>query len=454
MLAVAVRLVRTQVGWARARLERIEKARADLATARREHAARLQEARTRAEEARAQAAAAREQREALQAELEELTPERLLDDLITQRLQTGAYRRHLGLLEQVRGDFETIVGYLGERARAMEGAATCEEEERLAGRGISRIVLYIDDLDRCDPQRVVEVLKAVHLLLSMKLFVVVVGVDVRWVSRALADRHPPLDGDDEGASPRDYLEKIFQIPFWIEPLDAGGSRRMLLQLLGPPRDGGSDDDGGEMTMTSTRAAGASPGASPPSVGNGGAPSSDPSGGDTPSPTAPGAAASLPGPVEARPEQLEIGPLERAFMERLSPLLGRSPRALKRFVNTYRIVKAREPDAAAFLSEDADVPAYRAVLFLLALTTGAPVLAAGFLDEVLGGRQGTVSATVEALAPRRPAEAERALAWLRSDDGGDWADVPVAQLGGWAAEAARFTFHWHGRGSLDPPIIRG
>ena len=141
------------------------------------------------------------------------------------------------------------------------------------------------------------------------------------------------------------------------------------------------------------------------------------------------------------------------MERLSPLLGRSPRALKRFVNTYRIVKAREPDAAAFLSEDADVPAYRAVLFLLALTTGAPVLAAGFLDEVLGGRTGTVAATIEALAPRRPAEAERALAWLRSDDGGDWADVPVAQLGGWAAEAARFTFHWHGRvspGTRTPP----
>ncbi len=44
---------------------------------------------------------------------------------------------------------------------------------------LNRIVLYIDDLDRCPPKRVVEVLQAVHLLLAFELFVVVVGVDAR-----------------------------------------------------------------------------------------------------------------------------------------------------------------------------------------------------------------------------------------------------------------------------------
>ena len=46
-------------------------------------------------------------------------------------------------------------------------------------RPIERIVLYIDDLDRCPPERVVEVLQAVHLLLAFELFVVVVAVDAR-----------------------------------------------------------------------------------------------------------------------------------------------------------------------------------------------------------------------------------------------------------------------------------
>jgi hypothetical protein len=36
---------------------------------------------------------------------------------------------------------------------------------------IDRIVLYVDDLDRCPPPRVVEVLEAVHLLLAGRLFV-------------------------------------------------------------------------------------------------------------------------------------------------------------------------------------------------------------------------------------------------------------------------------------------
>ena len=50
---------------------------------------------------------------------------------------------------------------------------------------IDRIVLYIDDLDRCPPDRVVEVLEAVHLLLAGELFVVVVAVDPRWMLRAI-----------------------------------------------------------------------------------------------------------------------------------------------------------------------------------------------------------------------------------------------------------------------------
>lgn len=45
-----------------------------------------------------------------------------------------------------------------------------------------RIILYIDDLDRCPPEKVVEVLQAIHLLLCFPLFVVVVAVDARWVS--------------------------------------------------------------------------------------------------------------------------------------------------------------------------------------------------------------------------------------------------------------------------------
>ena len=53
---------------------------------------------------------------------------------------------------------------------------------------VNRIILYIDDLDRCPPEKVVDVLRAIHLLLAFRLFVVVVAVDARWMKRSLKDR--------------------------------------------------------------------------------------------------------------------------------------------------------------------------------------------------------------------------------------------------------------------------
>ena len=53
-------------------------------------------------------------------------------------------------------------------------------------------------------------LQAVHLLLAFKLFVVVVGVDSRWLERSLREHYPNLL-----VEPEHYLEKIFQIPFML-----------------------------------------------------------------------------------------------------------------------------------------------------------------------------------------------------------------------------------------------
>src|SRR6185295_1302611 len=97
---------------------------------------------------------------------------------------------------------------------------------------IDRIVLYIDDLDRCPPKKVVEVLQAIHLMLDFPLLVVVVGVDARWIRHSLKKLYPDLLQDnhnrhagkkridrDVAATPRDYLEKIFHIPYWLRPMD-------------------------------------------------------------------------------------------------------------------------------------------------------------------------------------------------------------------------------------------
>ncbi len=94
-------------------------------------------------------------------------------------------------------------------------------EERLhatnaAGEDIvtGRILILIDDLDRCEPGKAVEVLQALNLLLNFNSFVVVLGIDARIVTGAIEKHYEGLLGK-AGASGYEYLDKIVQIPFRI-----------------------------------------------------------------------------------------------------------------------------------------------------------------------------------------------------------------------------------------------
>ncbi|MEM7023493.1 MAG: P-loop NTPase fold protein, partial [Pseudomonadota bacterium] len=95
-------------------------------------------------------------------------------DFVQERLEGRFYEGKLGLLHQVKSDLEDL-------SDALLHGATSD----LFPRGKPRIVLLIDDLDRCPPDKVVEVLEAAQLLVKTPLFVVVISMDVRYVTRAL-----------------------------------------------------------------------------------------------------------------------------------------------------------------------------------------------------------------------------------------------------------------------------
>ena len=62
---------------------------------------------------------------------------------------------------------------------------------------LERVILYIDDLDRCPPDVVIKVLEAVHLLVAFPAFVVVVGVDPRWLHQAIRQHYATVLPDAE-----------------------------------------------------------------------------------------------------------------------------------------------------------------------------------------------------------------------------------------------------------------
>jgi predicted KAP-like P-loop ATPase len=91
-------------------------------------------------------------------------------------------------------------------------------EELLAKTDIKKIVVFIDDLDRCEPDTVIGTLEAIKLFLFSKRSVFVIGADERLIRYAVRKRFPELPGDRAEVG-RDYLEKLIQFPVVIPPLN-------------------------------------------------------------------------------------------------------------------------------------------------------------------------------------------------------------------------------------------
>jgi hypothetical protein len=402
-----------------------------------EHEAALLAARRATSEAEAEAARRRAEFEAAQAavnkaqaELRESVSAERLKRFVAQRLAEGDYQRHLGLVHTIRTDLERLQEILEQ--------VHPQESDIQAQAPVERIVLYIDDLDRCPPARVVEVLEAVHLLLAFKLFVAVVGVDVRWVAQALHERYPKQLGEGPGiASPIDYLEKVFQIPFWLPAMDAAAGRRLLEGAVGPAEPAA--------VLTGNVVAG-----TPMVTGEGQhAPPDQPREEGTDAGT--GGEEALPAPAVAAPdiaephivaEALVLGPTERRRLLDMATAIGASPRRAKRFANLYRLLKASLSPAErrGFALEGGEAGSYDAALILLALSTSAPrataALIASLQEEPGAESLVALDAALEAAPPEEAAAvgAARALCLTVADQSRLLRDLHF-----WSSRVTRFNF---------------
>ncbi|MFM7276602.1 MAG: P-loop NTPase fold protein, partial [Microcystis aeruginosa] len=105
--------------------------------------------------------------------------------------------------------------------------AKLDKLQQIFPRGPARVVVYIDDLDRCPPNTVVEVLEAVQLLVKNPLFVAVLAIDERYINRALAQHYKGVLSLQGSPSASDYLEKIIQIPYRVRPIAEDALRSYL-----------------------------------------------------------------------------------------------------------------------------------------------------------------------------------------------------------------------------------
>lgn len=93
------------------------------------------------------------------------------------------------------------------------------------------LVVLIDDLDRCSPDRIVENLEAIKLFLNVGSTAFVIGADPRIVHHAISVRYKDaIEAARQFAAPgertgeagdqlaRDYVEKLIQIPYHLPRL--------------------------------------------------------------------------------------------------------------------------------------------------------------------------------------------------------------------------------------------
>ncbi len=280
-----------------------------------------------------------------------------LYEFIDKRTNSDDYKKHLGIISSIRKDFEILSQLFIEHTKEKELLKFRE----ILNRPLQRIVLYIDDLDRCPESQVIEVLEAVNLLMAFPLFVVVVGVDPRWVKNALVKKYHFQFSTHMDESIRynlieidssNYLEKIFQIPFHIK-VASDDSIKDMIGKIGRAGYENTKKENQSLKLEDHISVSEKISIKVISEENN----------------------KIINEIEnvetqsssfEDDEYLVLSEGEIGLMQGLSEVIGSNPRAIKRFVNVYKIVKAHEGFVPVATGNSKE---YMILMLLLAIPIG-------------------------------------------------------------------------------------
>ena len=94
------------------------------------------------------------------------------------------------------------------------------------------VVVYIDDLDRCSPERIIQCLEAVKLFVNVDKTAFVIGADQRIIENAIHERYKtPLQQTTISSPYSDYLEKLIQLPYKLPKLSYSEQETYVTLLL-------------------------------------------------------------------------------------------------------------------------------------------------------------------------------------------------------------------------------
>jgi hypothetical protein len=171
-------------------------------------------------------------------------------------------------------------------------------------------------------------------------------------------------------------------------------------------------------------------------------------------------------TEMNPAGLETQDYEHEFMENLAPLLGQTPRSVKRFVNLYWLMKSIAlTHSRSFVEPKNKSSEYKQVLLLLAILTGLPAIEVEFFKQIhqvelehqvvslaKGGARNSLKKIRDLMADLRKEleskgerqevameELARLETWLAKPKNIYWQNLSLSELGVWATQVKRFSY---------------
>lgn len=95
---------------------------------------------------------------------------------------------------------------------------------------IKRLVVFIDELDRCKHDTILETLEAIRLFLFAKGTSFIIGADERQIQYAVRLKYPDVEGNQIDIG-KEYLEKLIQYPVRIPQLGQKEVEYYIMYLL-------------------------------------------------------------------------------------------------------------------------------------------------------------------------------------------------------------------------------
>lgn len=105
-----------------------------------------------------------------------------------------------------------------------------EFKELLKKSKVENVVVFIDELDRCLPDTVLEVFEAMRLFLFVEGMSFVIGADERLIQYSIKSKYKEVPGNNLDIG-KEYLEKVIQYPLCIPQLTQAEVNQYLACLL-------------------------------------------------------------------------------------------------------------------------------------------------------------------------------------------------------------------------------